>query len=240
MSDKSLNNKSPNKNLNDKITPYNRNQEKVKKFFLEKAIDVKEAPKPYLIENEFNKTKENQNYSNLFILLSSCAFIIISSLLIVNIYEKTQEKEKINIKIEEFSDIDIHKVLIQANNFKNELLQKKRELIGLETQKKDELQKSFSVYNNEVKKIVNNNTLSSGVKRNKNQLLFNERKQQEAAILAKYQGKINELQDKINDLVKKVSILDQRAIEKAIKTDDFAGYQGELLDVRIENLEKSK
>ncbi len=220
-----------------KIISHKQDQEKTKDFFLEKSVEINQAPTPYLIEDEFAKAKKNRNYLGLVILLSSCIFLITFAFFIVSFYEERQEK--INLKIEEFSDINLEEVLKQASSFKNELLEKRENLFKIQEQKKSELQQISYVYNVRVKNLLNNDNLSDEIKQARNKVFLDQKQQEEKAVEEKYYNEITNLEVETRELAKKVNQLDQQAIDQAIKTDDFMGYQEKLLDTKIQNMENS-
>ena len=201
-----------------------------------KGAHFAEKPSIYSVEDEFAKTKKNTNFLGLIILFSFCLLLIGFSFFIIDFFEKRQEK--IELTIEEFSTIDIEKVLKEANGFKNRLFKSRASLEELQEEKKFELEQASLIYDGRLSALANNNSFSEEVKRSRRRDFLNDLRAAEVSINAKYDASIDGLSEEIAKLSSKVNELDQKALDQAIINNDILDYQKKLVDSRIENIEQ--
>ncbi len=211
--------------------------EQTKRVFLNNVIDlVNKPPEPYSVEEKFLATKKNTNYLGLIILFGFCFILVIGSFFVIRYFESRQEK--INLTIDEFSDINIQEILEQASNFKNELVTKRSELQTLKDERDDKVYQVNLVYETSINSLIAQN-LSPEVRDARRNQLVNDRRNKLASIGEEFSGRISELEAEIKQLSSKVNDLDQEAISQAVKADDFVNYQKTLFEAQIKTLEEA-
>ncbi|MCF7927774.1 MAG: hypothetical protein K9L68_02030 [Spirochaetales bacterium] len=203
-----------------------------KNIFLKDVIqEMSHRRQLYNLEDEYEKTRKNKSVLVPVIIAAFIAIVALGAVLLTNRIQA--QAGQVNVSISGFEEVNLREILDTAKRYENELQQAERELEAIVNERDERIETVKSEIERRIE-IVNNQELSAAVRTSR----INEIKQERAAkieeIEASFAGRIDEQEEKIEDIEERIAEYDSRQLEQARRQEQVINNQQRLFDIEME------
>jgi hypothetical protein len=207
--------------------------EQTKAAFLPQSFkDPEKKPEQYLLEDEYAKAKKNRQIFLYFFVASFIALIIISAVIIISVIQSRSKKIELNIR--DFEDVKLKELIDSSKKGENQIDQLRRQIIGLDRDYQDELEKIGREFDSK-KDGIQMMDLSESERAGKTASLAGEESKKKAKTESEYKAKRKKIEDQI--AAEQKAMQEKGASAKTEKSfGDIFGGEDKLFKIQMDKV----